>query len=49
MLRSLLKRCVTVRLPTNKIVIRCMATNLKDYTTYYEILDIPAESTKVQH
>ena len=27
---------------------RAMATSVKDYTTLYEILDIPAEATKVE-
>lgn len=47
MLRRALLSCVNVK-PIRMVVIRNMATRLKDYTSYYDTLEINPECTKTE-
>ena len=47
MLRKAVLSCVNVK-PIRMIVVRTMATKLKDYTSHYDILEINPECTKTE-
>jgi len=47
MLRRALVRCVNVK-PVRPVVLRTMATNLKDFTSHYDMLEIHPECTKTE-
>ena len=47
MLRRAVLSCVSVK-PVRMVVFRTMATNLKDYTSHYDMLEIHPESTKTE-
>ena len=47
MLRSHLLKISHQRLYYGNVIFRAMATRLKDFVSYYDILEIPAECTKV--
>ena len=47
MLRRAVLSCVSVK-PVRMVVFRTMATNLKDYTSHYDMLEIHPECTKTE-